>query len=345
MPELPIPPHFEADRVGGVWPVEYRARAQQAEDWAERHGVGPAVADETRICLLLVDCQNTFCVPGHELFVGGRSGTGAVDDNIRLCRFIYRNLHLITEISPTLDTHSAVQIFHPVFWLDRDGKHPVGGETVITLADVENGRWRPNPEMAASVAGGDVEWLERYALHYARRLTEGRYPLMVWPYHAMLGSLGHALVSAVEEAVFFHGIARRTAPRFEVKGGNPLTENYSVLSPEVTVGPGGESIGVPNRELIEHLLDFDAVLIAGQAASHCVAWTVHDLLTAIQARDSELARKVFIIVDCMSSVVVPGVADFTDQTEEAYRQFAEEGMNVVRSTEPMEDWRGLRLGA
>ena len=34
-----------------------------------------------------------------------------------------------------------------------------------------------------------------------RRVTEGRYPLMVWPYHAMLGSVGHALVSAVAGVV------------------------------------------------------------------------------------------------------------------------------------------------
>ena len=41
-------------------------------------------------CLLLVDVQNTFCIPGYELFVGGQSGNGAVEDNMRLCQFIYR---------------------------------------------------------------------------------------------------------------------------------------------------------------------------------------------------------------------------------------------------------------
>ena len=49
----------------------------------------------------------------------------------------------------------------------------------------------------------------------------------------MLGGIGHALVSAVEEAIFFHSIARKSPTRFELKGANPLTENYSVLSPEV----------------------------------------------------------------------------------------------------------------
>ena len=58
---------------------------------------------------------------------------------------------------------------------------------------------QPNPAVADSLAGGDLEWLRKYARHYVRRVTEGRYPLMVWPYHAMLGSIGHALVSAVDE--------------------------------------------------------------------------------------------------------------------------------------------------
>ena len=41
----------------------------------------------------------------------------------------------------------------------------------------------------------------------------GKYDLTIWPFHAMLGGIGHALVSAVEEALFFHAIARRYARR------------------------------------------------------------------------------------------------------------------------------------
>ncbi len=344
MPDLPIPDHFAPERTGDIWRVDYGSRAHEAEEWAARHRIGHPSADVPRVCLLLVDCQNTFCVPGHELFVAGRSGNGAVDDNIRVCEFVYRNLDAITEITVTLDTHSALQIFHPVFWVDENGEHPVGGKTEITLADVETGHWKPNPAVADSLAGGDVEWLRRYVRHYARRVTEGRYPLMVWPYHAMLGSIGHALVSAVDEAVFFHSIARQTATRFEVKGGIPLTENYSVLSPEVTLGPSGETIARPNLALFEHLMEFDGVVVAGQAASHCVAWTLHDLLTAIQARDPLMAGRIHILEDCMSSVVVPGVVDFTLQAEEALEMFQENGMHRVLSTDSLASWPGLNLG-
>jgi nicotinamidase-related amidase len=340
--EIPIPPHYRPDRVGEVWRVAYAERAAEAAAWAERHGVRPAAEDETRICLVLVDCQNTFCIPGFELFVGGRSGRGAVEDNVRLCEFIYRNLGRITQIAPTLDTHTAIQIFHPVFWVNEAGEHPGGGATVISVEDVERGVWRVNPAVAEPVAGGDLAYLERHARHYVRRLTEGgKYPLLVWPYHAMLGGIGHALVAAVEEAVFFHSIARAAQPRFEIKGGNPLTEHYSVLGPEVAEGSDGAAIAGKNTSLIQTLVACDAVIIAGQAKSHCVAWTIHDLLDAFREHDSQLAEKIYLMEDCTSPVVVPGRVDFTEQADAAFSSFAAAGMHVVRSSQKLEDWPGL----
>ncbi|NIR15745.1 MAG: isochorismatase, partial [Desulfobacterales bacterium] len=90
--ELPIPPHFDPNQVGNVWKVPYQERAEEAENWAKKHRVPPAADDKFRICLVAVDVQNTFCIPDFELFVGGRSGTGAIDDSRRLCEFTYRNL-------------------------------------------------------------------------------------------------------------------------------------------------------------------------------------------------------------------------------------------------------------
>ncbi|MGH3101047.1 MAG: isochorismatase, partial [Thermoleophilia bacterium] len=112
MTPLPVPPHFDPDSVGDVWRVPYQERAREARAWAAEHGLQAAAEDEFRLCVLAVDVQNTFCIPDFELFVAGRSGTGAVDDNRRLCEFIYRNLGTITRIFPSLDTHEAMQIFH-----------------------------------------------------------------------------------------------------------------------------------------------------------------------------------------------------------------------------------------
>jgi nicotinamidase-related amidase len=350
---LPIPSFFDPEKVGQVWRVPYQDRAAQAAAWAAEHRLRPAAEDATRICLIAVDVQNTFCIPEFELFVAGRTGRAAVDDNIRLSRFIYRNLDVVTQIYPTLDTHTAMQIFHPVFWINESGAHPVP-YSLLSVDDVRSGRWKVNPAVVArlaphvsaangaDLAGVDYRWLERYARYYVERLAEsGKYQLTIWPYHAMLGGIGHALVSAVEEAIFFHAIARSSQTGFQTKGDNPLTEDYSVLRPEVMEGPDGRKIADKNFRFIQTLLDFDVVIIAGQAKSHCVAWTIDDLLTEIATVDAALARKVYLLEDCTSPVVVPGVIDYTDQAEAAFRRFEAAEMHVVQSTDPLETWPGL----
>ncbi len=338
---LPIPSHFDAKKVGEVWRVPYQQRAAEAEARAKQQNISPAATDKTRICLLIIDAQNTFCIPDFELFVGGRSGSGAVEDNVRLCEFIYKNLGAITAIAPTMDTHTAMQIFHPIFWINDSGDRPSPASN-ISFLDVEKGAWKVNPAVAHSIADGDLEMLQKHALHYARQLTEdGKYPLTVWPYHSMLGGIGHALVSALEEAIFFHNIARSSQTMFELKGNNPLTENYSVLRPEVLDTYDGRQIAAKNRQLIEKLLSFDALIIAGQAKSHCVAWTIEDLLSYCLEKDASLLKKIYLLEDCTSAVVVPGVVDFTERGDAAFKRFGEAGMHLVKSTEAIASWMEL----
>jgi nicotinamidase-related amidase len=340
MHELPVPDHFDPDRAGEVWRVPYEDRAHEAPAWAEQHGIRPAAEDSFRVCLVAVDVQNTFCIPDFELFVAGRSGTGAVDDNRRLCEFIYRNLGTITQIFPSLDTHHAMQIFHAIWLVDEDGNHPEP-YTLISPEDVEAGRWRAN-EAVAEALGIGADYATRHLVHYTRQLAAGgKYNLTIWPYHAMLGGIGHALVSAVEEAVFFHRVARFSRPEFQVKGNNPLTEHYSVLGPEVTEGPDGDSLGETDSELVDKLLTFDAVVVAGQAKSHCLAWTIDDLLDEEAVRERRLAERTYLLEDCTSPVVVPGVVDYTDEADAAFERYAAAGLHVVRSTSPIESWPGM----
>jgi nicotinamidase-related amidase len=343
VPELPLPPHFDPARLGEVWRVPYEDRAREARAWAEQHGLGPAADDAFRVCLLAVDVQNTFCIPDFELFVAGRSGTGAVDDNRRLCEFLYRNLAEITQVFPSLDTHHAMQVFHAIWLVDEEGNHPAP-YTLVSAEDVEAGRWRVNGKVAEAL-GIEPEYAKRHLVHYTRTLAEGgKYELTVWPYHAMLGGIGHALVPAVEEAIFFHALARRSQPDFQVKGDNPLTEHYSVLGPEVTEGPDGDRLAGRNTALIDKLLTFDAVVVAGQAKSHCLAWTIDDLLEDDAVREP-LAERTYLLEDCTSPVVVAGAIDYTDEADAAFERFAEAGMHVVRSTDPIESWPGIAAAA
>src|SRR3972149_6037947 len=143
--KLNIPPHFEPGKVGKIWGVNYQQLAEDARKWAERFKIAPAIADKRKVALVLIDVQNTFCIPEFELFVGGRSGRGAIADNIRLCKFIYSNLHVITEIIPTMDTHQMTQIFHSIFLINDKGEHP-SPYTLISFDDIEKGKWKINPD-------------------------------------------------------------------------------------------------------------------------------------------------------------------------------------------------------
>jgi len=338
--ELPAPSFFNTARVGKVWRVPYQERAEDAVTWREQHGISPAARDSARVCLMLIDVQNTFCIPDFELYVGGATGNGAVDDNRRLGGFIYRNLSSITRICPTMDTHQVMQIFHSIFLVNETGEHP-DPYTRVSLDDIEKGAWRFNDALAGELRL-EEGFGQAYLRHYARQLKEGaKYDLTIWPYHAMLGGIGHALVSAIEEAVFFHTVCRFSQPDIQIKGGHSLTENYSVLRPEITEGLDHQALGSVNRQFVNRLLAFDAVIIAGQAKSHCVAWSVADLLSEIENRDPALASRVYLLEDCTSPVVIPDVIDYTEPANKAFERFEKAGMHIVKSTDPLLDWPGF----
>jgi nicotinamidase-related amidase len=338
MSELPVPEFYDAANAVS-WGFESDAAAllEAAGHWRRRHGIAPASADARSVHLVLIDLQKDFCFPEGSLYVGGRNGRGALEDNDRTARFIHRNLHRITEVSCTLDTHYPHQIFSPAFWVGPDGGPPQPHREV-TAAQLRAGELRPAPGMARLFANGDEAWLSRQVVDYCERIeAAGRYRLYLWPPHCLAGSPGHSLVGVIQEARLFHAWTRGAAAPVEMKGQEPLTEYYSALGPEVDLTHDGQPLARPHGGFLQHLLQADMVIVAGQAASHCVRATVDDLLGRIEPA---LASKVYLLEDCMSAVAIPdgegGFAfDFTEESEAALRRFADAGMHVVRSTAPM----------
>ena len=354
-------PKFYNPANAGKWSYDpnLRVLAESALDYRKQAGVRAAATDRKRVALLLIDVQRDFCIPpefdangiqisGGTLYVGGRSGTGAIDDSRRMAEFIYREMAALTSIIPTMDTHEAFQIFTPSFWVDQDSNalqpHDVidGNMQVIRGGVLSGLRASVNPAITRDIIGDPnaYAWLQKQVEYYAAELArKGKYPLYIWPEHCVLGSMGYTLVGVVQEARMFHGYVRNAQNQAQVKGGNPLTENYSIFGPEVTTRFDGKgTIAQKNANFLRVLLEYDAVIIAGQASSHCVKSSIDDLLSEIQSKDPVLAQKVYILRDCTSAVVVQGVVDFTDEAEKALDRYAAAGMNIVSSVDPMSSW-------
>lgn len=322
MSPLPFPRFYDPSQVDRLYLERAGEIAQEAQRYAAEHRLRPAAEDSERIAVFGIDVQVAFCTPGASLFV-----PGAVEDTQRALAWLYRNLDRVTELVFSLDTHRAFQIFHPAWWVDGTGAHPPP-MTTITAAEVASGKWTALAHPEAS-------------LEYCRKLeASGRYVLTLWPYHALLGGLSHALVPAVMEAALFHTFARGRQTRLETKGEHPQTENYSVLSPEVRT-LGGQSVGGFNTALAEHLLSFDRVYVFGQAKSHCVLATLNDLHDFAREKDPSLLGRIHILEDAMSPVPAPPLdplpptLDFPRVAEETMARLQAAGMKVIRTTDPL----------
>ncbi len=346
---LPLPPHYDPSQAERVdYHPSHLELGVAAAKWRRTHSIQAVSPGQPNIELLVIDGQLDFSFPTGSLYVGGHSGVGAIEDSRRIAEFIYRNLGLISRITPTMDTHLPYQVFYPSAHVRSDGVHP-DPYTQISHADYASGVYQANPLMARAL-GADQAWLTRQFTDYCRRLEAGgRYGLTIWPYHCEIGEPGHGLVGVISAARIFHGYVRGAANDPAIKGGHPLTENYSVFQPEVLETWDGKPIGHKNVELLQRLSQSDLrLIICGQASSHCVAWTIRDFLGYLQKEAPEMVQRVYVVEDMMSPVVVKDpagnvVADFAPQARAALDDFRNAGMHVVKSTDPIESWPGMRI--
>ncbi|HMR07427.1 MAG TPA: alcohol dehydrogenase catalytic domain-containing protein [Polyangiaceae bacterium] len=313
------PEYFRPEDAGALY-VERADRVIAAGRARAGQGMPPASQDTRRVCVFGIDMQVGFCLPQGSLFV-----PGAVADTERALGFVYGNLSQITSVVLSQDTHSLGQIFFADFWLDDSGAHPAPF-TVISHSDVASGRFRPR-------------FFQEEALEYLDRLQRsGRYQLTIWPYHTLRGGLSQAIVPALLEAALYHGAARDTRPLLVEKGMARLTENYSVLSPEVQQ-LGGAQLGRFDEALFQTLMEHDRIYVMGQAKSHCVLSTLRDLAARAEQLDPSLLAKVHVLVDAMSPVAPPPLdplppsLDFPALAEAGLRELGERGMRLVRCAE------------
>lgn len=301
------PTFYDPAGIGALYPPDIRA----AVDAGSSLRLPPAATDDPSIALILVDMQVDFIHSDGALPV-----PGAVDDCRRIVEWIYRHVGRISKLFLSLDSHYPLQIFFSTWWRDAAGLHPPPN-TVISAAEVEAGLWRPLYQ---------AEWSRRYV---QRLETKGKKQLMIWPFHTMIGSVGHNLSPALYEAICYHAAARQSQPLKLIKGFLPQSEHYSMLEPEVKVADHPQ--GGFNQALMNELGGYDLVYLAGQAKSHCVLETVNSIMRAL-ARQPERVARLRVLEDGMSSVQVPGI-DFEALADEAYQRHRANGLTFTQTTE------------
>lgn len=309
MGRLPFPKFYDLKRVGEL----YLPRVSDVVAEGATAGLGASAGDQRKMMLLLVDPQVGFVHADGSLSV-----PGAIEDTKRTIEWIFHNASELTTVAASLDSHLLYQIFSPLWWADAKGNHPAPF-TPITAAEVQKGVWSPVVEPV-------------WSLEYVKKLEAGgRYSLMIWPYHTMIGSPDQAIVPSLFEVILWHAAARHTQPNWLVKGSIPKTENYSILEPEVKVD--GHPAGGLNTAFLDALAAYRLIYVAGQAKSHCVLWTMRSIMTYFANRPDVIAKLRFLI-DCTSSVQHPAV-DFDALANAELGEMEKQGMRLVKSTDPI----------
>lgn len=301
-----FPSFYDPSRIGTLYQSDLSRIAADAR--AAR--LPAAIHDAEPYALLLVDFQIDFCHPDGSLSV-----PGALGDVRRTIEFLYANAARLKTVVVSLDSHLAFQIFYPTWWVDARGDHPAP-HTAIDSASIRSGKYRPVREVAWSLSY--VEQLE----------SQAKKALYLWPFHTMVGGIGHVLDPALFEAVHWHAVARTTQPVFLQKGMIPTTEHYSPFEPEVKVPTHPN--GTLNTTLLRLLETHERIYVAGEAKSHCVLEACASMMRHFAARP-EIVERIHFLNDCSSSVVVPGI-DFDAMANSALDGFRRQGMRFASST-------------
>jgi nicotinamidase-related amidase len=219
----------------------------------------------------------------------------------------------LTDIHVTLDCHRIVDIAHPIWWQDADGRNP-DPFTIISAQDLRDGRWTTALPSAY-----------QRSLQYLDALDAGgRYPACIWPEHCLIGEWGNNIWPALAKAIHDWERERFALADFVTKGSNPWTEHFSGVQAEVP-DPEDPSTQI-NVGLVQTLEEANTVLLAGEALSHCLANTVRDI--ASQFANPDYVKKLVLLEDASSSVT--GFEGFgTDFVAE----MATKGMQTAKSTD------------
>ena len=269
-----------------------------------------------KVALLIIDPQNDF----HD--GGSLAVPGSVEDASRIADFIDRKGDAISNIYVTMDSHHVLHIAHRRFWKKGNTSEIMHPDpfTPISNESIKKGDWEPVDTS-----------LRDYALQYTDKLeASGKFGLLIWPEHCLIGSPGHNVFDRIQTAIHHWEHKTGRIPEYIHKGTNCLTEMYSIFKAEVPVEDDPSTS--MNVDLVKKLTEHDDIVVMGQALSHCVNYSVRDLVEYLLSNGKdggiEQVKRISLLQDCASSV--PG---FDEAGQEFLKYCKEEGVNVIDSVD------------
>ena len=174
-----------------------------------------SLASRKAVCLLLIAPQQDFLPDGKMPVVG------TAEDSEECARNIEKFASSIHDIIITLNSRHLGHISHAIFWTGRDGSIPRIGEK-ITFDNVKNKIWTPRN-------AANLKWCEKYTAALEKKGKK----LVIQSGHCIIGSTGHAICSAVNNAVQKWAETSLRPVQYINTGKNSRTEMYSALEAEV----------------------------------------------------------------------------------------------------------------
>jgi len=278
----------------------------------------------TNIHLVIVDDQNDFMdQPDAALPV-----LGALADAGRVAQLIDTHGRRFSDIHVTLDSHHPVDVGHPTMWLDANGQPPAPF-TAIMAQDIRDRLWTPRNENARPrELGGKT--IRQYFIDYAQQLEDqGKYVLMVWPMHCLIGSWGHNVEPGLATALQNWERRNFASVDYVTKGTNPWTEHYGALQAEVPMA--SDPATQLNHGFLRTLASADLVAFAGEALTHCVLETMRQVVYNV---DPKLVSKIMLLTDASSPIPQPpGGPDLPAIAQVAIDDMVKRGMQLGTSTD------------
>ena len=272
-----------------------------------------------KINLLIIDPQVDFHEGGN-LAVAGANG-----DSQRIAGFIEANQAKLNKVFVSLDTHTPNHIGHQKdgnegYWvvLNEDGT-PAQDQTItpFTVFAVKDGAiieaGVENPRKFKPKRKELLDWTIEYIKEVP---TFGKGPPLIWPTHCIEDQPGHAVQPQLKETL---DKLDTDMVEYHIKGQNEATEMYSIFKAEIpteTINNGNKDtyysgtlplktsskIDAPrsdvpdgaylqttfNNELYNSLTsEGKPIVICGEALTHCVNWSLRDLVDKILKGNEE----------------------------------------------------------